>query len=179
MTQVLQGPVQKLVGLLQVLAAVLGLGAGERVAEVGGGESEPGQEGAAGRRLAGLIRDPLGRVAGLRDDLDQPHDLQGERRQGERRARPNGPEAEPPGTHRSSDLGAKHLLVLAVLSFQGIHVALHLERRVSHHPLPWRQVAAPLAGRQVPAGLPVGQDVVRLQKQLLAWTGNAETQRVA
>lgn len=79
MTQVLQGPVQELVGLLQVLAAVLGLGAGKRVAEVGGGESKPGQEGAASRRLAGLIRDPLGRVAGLRDDLDQPHDLQGER----------------------------------------------------------------------------------------------------
>ena len=76
LTQVLQRSVQELVGFLQTLAALLGLGAGERVVQVRGSHPEPREERVAGRHLVGVIRNPLGRLSGLGDDLDQLHDLQ-------------------------------------------------------------------------------------------------------
>lgn len=74
-------------------------------------------------------------------------------------------------THRAPQLCAEHLFVLAVLALQAVHVALHPEHPVCHHGLPGRQEAATVAWSEEDPVLPMVEDVLRLQKQLLSWGG--------
>lgn len=77
--------------------------------------------------------------------------------------------AEPRCTHQCPDLWPEHRGVLAVLAFQAIDVALHLEGGVGDGRWPRGQEAARERGSCEESVLAVGDDELGLQEQLLTW----------